>query len=832
MRSPFDLDRPDVGKPGMVGRMTPSRINPIDHPICLARPELQAPSSWAEHIPFAMWLTSVLRPRVLVELGTYCGTSYCAFCQAIETLDLPTRAYAVDSWKGDPHNGMNGPEVLAGLRAYHDPRYGGFSTLLEMTFDEAATRFGDKEIDLLHVDGYHRYEVVRHDFDTWRSKVSDRGVALFHDVYERIADFGVHRLWEEMIAQYPSFTFRHEHGLGVLAIGKELPVELRTLLSIGAEDAERVRTLFQELGRRVRLEIERDAARENYQVIRQTLQRAESERLEQEFLLRKLQCDLARERRIIARLTGESGTLRDASAIRPPGEIEANELRQRIAGFEREIAELKNSFSWRLVQSLRRVLKTIAPVASRRRVALIKMGRLADLCATQGPGAVVRKVARKAGLWQIDRSAGSYTRRNWQPTGEPVFLLVSHEGGGGTERHVRELAEALKAERVRPILVRPSGSGALLWEERDESWSVTWYRRTAPERGRVKELLKLLTPVHAHIHHLMKLPNGLPDWFFDFGLTYDWTIHDYLAVCPRVHLNRADGSYCGEPDAAGCNTCLNRLGDYHGKAVTEDITAWRKRFSRYLSRARRVFAPSEDVRQRLNRYFPDLKILVRPHFEDLPERASLAASLRPGEPVRVAVLGSIVAVKGSERLMACARDARRRHLPLEFRVLGSTDRDGEFARLRNVHVSGPYRERDVFDRLTTERCHLAFLPSVWPETFMYTLSIAMAARLYTICFDLGAQAQRLRAWGWGRVLPLEAGPEQTNDAFLAAARSLVTGAVAPPPPPSAAYPELLRTYYDFTAREREQFQSVPSMPQTRAVLRPHSRRWRVHAASR
>jgi glycosyltransferase involved in cell wall biosynthesis len=747
-----------------------------------------------------MWLTSVLRPRVLVELGTYRGTSFCAFCQAIQTLDLPTRAYAIDTWKGDPHNGTNGPEVLAELRAYHDPRYGSFSTLLETTFDDAAGQFADKEIDLLHIDGYHRYDVVRHDFETWRPKVSDRGIVLFHDISEHKADFGVFQLWEEVAVQYPSFTFRHEHGLGVLAIGKDIPHELGLLLSIGAEDAEGVRTLFGELGRRVRLEVERDLARESDQALRETLRRAESDRLEHEFLLRKLQSDLARERR-------------------------------RIATFERELAELKQSGSWRLVQGLNRVLKRVAPVGSRRRTALIKMVCAADLCATQGPGAVLRKLARKANGWRIDRTGG-YPRRSWRPTGQPVFLLVSHKGGGGTERHVRELAEALKAEGVRPVLLRPSGSGWLLWEERDESWSVTWYRRTAPERGPVGELLKLLAPVHVHVHHLMGLPGGLPDWFFEFGLTCDWTIHDYFPVCPRAHLNRADGSYCGEPDAAACNTCLSRLGDYHGKPGGEEITAWRERFSRYLSRARRVFVPSDDVRQRLQRYFADLEILVRPHFERLPDRANLAASLRPGEQVRVAVLGTIVPIKGAERLMACARDARRRHLPLEFRVLGSTDRDGVFTRLGNVHITGPYRERDVFDRLAAERCHLAFLPSVWPETFMYTLSIAMAARLYTICFDLGAQAQRLRAWGWGRLLPLDAGPDQTNNALLGAARSLVSGALPPAPPPTAAYPDLLSSYYDFTHLEREQFRRAPSIPVARVFLRPQKQRWRVHAPSR
>ena len=137
-----------------------------------------------------------------------------------------------------------------------------------MTFDEAVSRFEDKEVDLLHIDGYHIYEAVRHDFENWRPKMSDRGIILFHDVVERIADFGVWRLWEELTSRHASFTFLHEHGLGVLGVGPDLPDEVRALLELRGPEVEPVRTVFRELGRRLRLAselelglTERDAAR-------------------------------------------------------------------------------------------------------------------------------------------------------------------------------------------------------------------------------------------------------------------------------------------------------------------------------------------------------------------------------------------------------------------------------------------------------------------------------------------------------------------------------------------------------------------------------------------
>ena len=768
-----------------------SEINPIGHPICLAVPERQSASHWAEHVPFAMWLISTLQPRVLVELGTFRGTSYCGFCQAIATLGLPTRAFAVDTWQGDPHNGFNGPQTLADLRHHHDTRYRGFSTLLEMTFDKAVHRFADGEIDLLHIDGYHTYEAVRHDFETWRSKVGNRGVILFHDVVERIADFGVWRLWEELTELYPSFTFEHEHGLGVLAVGRDLPEEVRALVGMRGEEAGRVRMLFHQLGRRVRLQMERD----------------------------KVCAEWEPKQARLVELEGDHVRL----------EHEAKELRALVQGYEQELAELRLSLSWRLTQRLSALTRQLAPLGSRRRQALKLTARFAEVAVREGTFTAARKVARKVGEFHPVRNREREHVQSWTRDYRPVFLLVSHQGGGGTERHIRELAEALRSEGVRPVLVRPRGTGSVLWEERDDDWRVTWCRASAPEREPMKELLNLVAPAHAHIHHMMGIPVGLIDLLADRGVSYDWTVHDYYAICPRGHLNRADGVYCGEPEVTACDRCLAHLGDYHGKPVPEPITSWRDRFARHLRGARRVFAPSEDVRCRLARYFPEVPVMVRPHFEVLPVLGGLAASVRRGEKVRVAVIGTIVAFKGSRQLLACAHDARGRGLPLEFVVFGQTDRDAALARVGNVRVTGSYREQEVYQRLATEQCHLAFLPTQLPESFMYTLSIAMAAGLYTVCFDLGAQAERLRAWGWGRALPLEAGPEAVNLALLAAAEALAAGPVPPPPPPTATYPDLLADYYDFTVEERSRFPVPPHRQATSAVPTPNFVQRNAHA---
>ena len=206
------------------------------------------PAPWAGHLPFAHWITGVHRPSSFVELGAYSGISYMAFCQAVMQHHLDTRCWAIDTWAGDPHAGFYGEHIYTTLRDRHEPLYGHFSTLLRSTFDEAVHQFDDHSIDLLHIDGLHTYEAVKHDFETWLPKLSERGVVLFHDSNVFQADFGVHRLWSELEGSYPCINFLHSNGLGVLLVGPRQTPELLDLCAPAQK--ERYRRSFAKLGAR------------------------------------------------------------------------------------------------------------------------------------------------------------------------------------------------------------------------------------------------------------------------------------------------------------------------------------------------------------------------------------------------------------------------------------------------------------------------------------------------------------------------------------------------------------------------------------------------------
>jgi hypothetical protein len=216
------------------------------------RPDyLQGISAWVDHLPFAFWIVEALQPSLFVELGTHYGHSYFSFCQAIKRLGLNTPSYAVDTWKGDDQAGHYEEGVYQQVESYNQANYPEFSSLLRCTFDEALSRFNDGTIDLLHIDGFHTYEAVRHDFESWLPKLSDRAVVLFHDTNVRRDLFGVHKYFAELAGRYPSFEFIHGHGLGVLGVGKDQPELLRSLYTCYAHQPSRniVYELFSRLGR-------------------------------------------------------------------------------------------------------------------------------------------------------------------------------------------------------------------------------------------------------------------------------------------------------------------------------------------------------------------------------------------------------------------------------------------------------------------------------------------------------------------------------------------------------------------------------------------------------
>lgn len=307
-------------------------------------------SAWLEHAPFAFWLVSAVRPDSIVELGTHNGFSYFAFSEAVVRLGLPTRTYALDSWQGDDQAGFYGDDVYEKVRAVNEAEFSEFSTLLRGYFDDSLDAIDDASVDLLHIDGRHGYDDVRHDFEAWLPKLTQRGVVIFHDTAERQEGFGVWKFWAEIRTAYPSFEFEHGHGLGVLAVGPQVSPKLAAFFEAATTHSDAIRATYAELGANVSRQYTLELAA------------AETPRLSAE--LDAANRELSAQAQETDRLVGEvTGARAETAGL-------AAELRSRnaeIRGLNSQIAQLKRSTSWKVTGPLRAVSGAVNEVLRRPR---------------------------------------------------------------------------------------------------------------------------------------------------------------------------------------------------------------------------------------------------------------------------------------------------------------------------------------------------------------------------------------------------------------------------------------------------------------------------------
>ena len=368
--------------------------------------------------------------------------------------------------------------------------------------------------------------------------------------------------------------------------------------------------------------------------------------------------------------------------------------------------------------------------------------------ARAAPAAGIVALARRIDIARLAASA------------RPAIVFVSHAWGGGIRRYMDDLA-ALLRDRADVLYLEPAAGRTvkLHWPRSGETFAA-WFR-LPDEMTVLAGMLRDIGVARLHFHHVHGMPESILDLPRATGIAYDCTLHDYFAICPQYHLADERGRYCGEPDRAGCATCL-----VHRRAQWPlDIDAWRARFAEFLAGAARVVAPSHDVKARIHRYFPALPIAVWPHPE--PDAAPAPRI------VRVVTLGGLSPEKGLHVVAECAKDAQARRLPLAFRVLGATAQPIPQSPDVPLTLHGSYAEDQLTTLLAAEHADVLFFPAQVPETYSYTLSVALATDTPIVAAAIGAFPERLAGRPRVRMLPFDAPASVWNDALIDVAREAV-----------------------------------------------------------
>lgn len=353
-----------------------------------------------------------------------------------------------------------------------------------------------------------------------------------------------------------------------------------------------------------------------------------------------------------------------------------------------------------------------------------------------------------------------------------AVLLVSHDSGGGVEKLLRTRIQAIITTGQRAIVLRP------VRDPRQEGETLPGLCRVSDAtnhaafpnlifdlRHEIKNLAALLRPDRPNlfeVHHRLGHHPRVMTLATALKIPVEFRLHDYAAFCPRVTLFGAGQTYCGEPtQIADCEICVATAGNRTGETI--GVAALRSRSANEFTTATRVVVPSFDMARRLRRYFPALQCTIIPNEVDTPAPPPRP---RPSASRRIAVIGGITVEKGYKILLACARDAAEHQLPLEFVLIGHSENDALLFETGRVFVTGPYAETEAEALIKAQSADLAFLPSIVPESWGFTLGLAWRAGLRAVVFDLGAMASRVKATGYGTVLPLGLPPGDINRQLL------------------------------------------------------------------
>lgn len=336
-----------------------------------------------------------------------------------------------------------------------------------------------------------------------------------------------------------------------------------------------------------------------------------------------------------------------------------------------------------------------------------------------------------------------------------TYCVASNKLPGGTERHVQEVAEAARLRGEHVVTLR-YGDG-----EHVEIEGFDNQRYRLPEESMaLRTALRELGVARLHIHQTVDAPPAL----FDLGLPYEVTVHDYAWICPQIKLIDRTGQYCGEPPVHVCEACFASLGPHPDwPSVSKRmfrVDELRAQSKQHLEQAEKVYFPSHDVAQRMARYANVAAPVVRLHDERPPAARRWRRS--GNEPARIVFIGGLTQAKGFDILHSCAFEARKRGLPLEFTVAGACANPRRLKDL-GVRVLGPYLEGEIYGILSEIQPHIAFFPGQWPETFSYTLSIAFDAGVWPVAYELGAIAERVKRYSYGRLLALDTPIANVND---------------------------------------------------------------------
>jgi GT2 family glycosyltransferase/glycosyltransferase involved in cell wall biosynthesis len=319
----------------------------------------------------------------------------------------------------------------------------------------------------------------------------------------------------------------------------------------------------------------------------------------------------------------------------------------------------------------------------------------------------------------------------------PKIAFISHKLGGGAQQHVDELAGYYAKDALFLQLTPERDGQTVVLSVFDQGRRLRDGLHFDLERE-YEQLVQLLAELgvgHVHFHHTMGVHPRLWVLGAALGCSHDLTVHDYYLVNGNPTLTDGDARFV-DPEAVDFD---ERCASHYPLPEGVSAANWRANQRLLIESARHVIFPSADCAARFQRFFdvPNPVVAWHPDYIASQPYPEPHWRYQGGRPLRVLVLGAISREKGADILESVAAATPRDQV--EFHLLGYAYR----ALAASVVTHGPYDNARVHALVEAIAPDVVWFPAVWPETYSYTLSVALHQGLPVVAPSLGAFAERI-----------------------------------------------------------------------------------------
>ena len=342
---------------------------------------------------------------------------------------------------------------------------------------------------------------------------------------------------------------------------------------------------------------------------------------------------------------------------------------------------------------------------------------------------------------------------------KPFVVHVTHSSGGGISKYIQDLVVA-DSESCHCILSPGRNFVNLVTNDiSDHDFSLECEQNRVSIVGNFfQEVLPSLSDlaglgpsrmqfiVHSFVGWKPAEISRLCDFLETRNITFDVVAHDYMFLCPRVKLINSSSRYCSVGTTTECMHCLRAaepsvetrlLAPY-----ASQIELYRSFFGHILQSARTIYCSTQAMVEQFTSqgYFnTTLREPFEPPYSYLPSLSDHNSSQN------IVLIGNISVEKGSGVLLNLASAALSMGSDLHFYIIGATSNMNDLSALSNVTHIGSYRSfGELHSMVNTLYNPTALFPGIWPETWCYALSEALALKLPIIASDIGAVGERLR----------------------------------------------------------------------------------------